>query len=663
MNQTNFQDNQERAKGRSRRKGSSVPRNGQSPMGSQLSEKKPGCGLKAALAAGCLVLGIAAAGGVVYTYLGQQYRSVFFPNTMINGMNASGRTPEEVKEMITSQIKGYSLVLETRQQTEEILRGNNIGLHPEYDGTLERILDEQEPLRWGLAALSEKDYTIGTMVAYDQELLEMAIDGMESMDPEAAQAPVDAHVSDYIEGVGYQIVVEEPGSLLNREQVLAGVSDALLNLQERLNLDEIGAYEAPKVLADDPELQVKLDQWNRYVDMTVTYQFGSSREVLDGSTIHQWLLDDGESGVILDESQVVQYVKDLAREYNTAYQPKTLKTSYGKTVTITGGPYGWRINQSAEAAALLEILRSGNSQSREPIYSQTANSHDGPDYGDTYVEINLTAQQLHFYKDGELLVKTDFVSGNESKGWGTPAGAYPLTYKQRNATLRGENYETPVSYWMPFNGNVGMHDADWRSSFGGTIYKNGGSHGCVNLPPAEAKKIYENISAGMPVLCYHLDGSGSQSTSAVKKPAETTAAETKPAETTAAETRPAETTAAETTAAETKTAETTAEETTAAETKPAQNDTISQPGISTQPVPGTSTQPTPGTSAQPTPGTSTQPTPGTYVQPTPGTSAQSTQPSAGVSSAPGTGNSIGNVSGPAAEESRSSSGVVSGPGQ
>ncbi|MEI3186586.1 MAG: L,D-transpeptidase [Lachnospiraceae bacterium] len=148
-------------------------------------------------------------------------------------------------------------------------------------------------------------------------------------------------------------------------------------------------------------------------------------------------------------------------------------------------------------------MRRERSRSAKPQYSQKAASHDGNDYGSTYVEINLTAQHLYFYKGGSLVVQSDFVSGNESKGWSTPAGAYPLTYKQRNATLKGENYSTPVSYWMPFNGGIGLHDAYWRSSFGGTIYKTNGSHGCINLPPAVAKTIYENISAGTAVLCYH----------------------------------------------------------------------------------------------------------------------------------------------------------------
>lgn len=92
------------------------------------------------------------------------------------------------------------------------------------------------------------------------------------------------------------------------------------------------------------------------------------------------------------------------------------------------------------------------------------------------------------------MVESDFVSGNLAKGWGTPAGSYPLAYKQKNAVLKGENYRTPVNYWMPFNNGIGMHDAKWRSSFGGAIYKTSGSHGCINLPPSVAKTIFDNIS-------------------------------------------------------------------------------------------------------------------------------------------------------------------------
>ena len=146
---------------------------------------------------------------------------------------------------------------------------------------------------------------------------------------------------------------------------------------------------------------------------------------------------------------------------------------------------------------------------RDLNYSMTANSHEGNDYGDSYVEINLTAQHLFLYKDGQLVIDSDFVSGNASKENGSPTGAYGITYTQKDATLRGDDYETPVAYWMPFAGNVGMHDASWRSKFGGSIYKYGGSHGCINLPVNVAKVIYENVGKNYPVLVYELPGTES----------------------------------------------------------------------------------------------------------------------------------------------------------
>lgn len=480
---------------------------------------------------------LAAASAGVYIYKGQQYKRVFFPNTVINGIDASGKSVEEVKALIASEIDGYVLTIEERDGETEQIAGDDIGLHSEFDGSLETLLEAQEPMKWWSLQKEEKTYEIETMVVYEEELLMEKVDGLRCFSEELVKAPENAYLSDYVSGQGYAIVPETRGNLLVKETAVAGIVDAIHNLQPSVSFEELDAYEKAEITSTDEELVKVADSLNKQAGVTVTYQFGDKTEVLNGDTIHAWLSVNADKTIGLDRDAVAAYVKSLASKYNTAYQPKTLKTSYGKTVTIKKGFYGWRINQSEETDQLYNIIRSGESQTREPVYSQTAASHGANDYGDTYVEINLTAQRLFFYKDGKLLVEADFVSGNASKNYDTPAGAYPLTYKERNATLKGEDYATPVSYWMPFNGNIGMHDANWRSSFGGSIYKTSGSHGCVNLPPSAAKTIYENISAGMPVLCYHLEGTErSSSSSAVK---ETTAAATTVPETTAPPETPA----------------------------------------------------------------------------------------------------------------------------
>jgi len=123
--------------------------------------------------------------------------------------------------------------------------------------------------------------------------------------------------------------------------------------------------------------------------------------------------------------------------------------------------------------------------------------------GDTYIEVDMGAQHMWAYKDGALLIDTDVVTGNISRNYGTPSMVAAIQYKDRNAVLRGDNYATPVKYWMPFYGNYGIHDASWRREFGGTVYLTNGSHGCVNTPPAAMKVIFENIDSGTPVVLYY----------------------------------------------------------------------------------------------------------------------------------------------------------------
>lgn len=556
------------------------------------SRKKKPFPAKAAAAAGAVILAAAAGGTGYYVYNAQQYNEVFFPNTTINGMDVSEKTVDQVKEMIASGIQGYSLTVRERGGNTEEIFGAEIGLKSEFDGSLEHYLESQEPMQWFRHRSKQTEYEIPAMISYDEQKLSEKIDGLECLKEENSRAPINAHISEYQPGQGYSIVPEEQGNLLNKETVTEGITHAIDNLDKEVDLEELDAYEKPEVTSENEELKELKEKLDRYASMSVTYQFGDSRETLGGDTISQWISVGDDGSISLDRNQVAAYVKNLASKYDTAYKSKTLNTSYGKTVTISKGFYGWRINQNEETNQLYEIIQSGESQTREPVYSQKANSHGANDYGNTYVEINLTAQHLFFYKNGKLVVESDFVSGNHAKNYDTPSGAYPLTYKQRDATLKGENYRTPVSYWMPFNGNIGMHDAYWRSSFGGQIYMTNGSHGCVNLPPAIAKTIFENISAGDPVLCYHLEGTGSKATSTgVKETQAATAAETTAAETTAA---PTETTAAGNLASQ---AETTAapqpaptpfeSETTAAETQPTPTESSPAP---TEPSPETTAQ-------------------------------------------------------------------------
>ena len=117
------------------------------------------------------------------------------------------------------------------------------------------------------------------------------------------------------------------------------------------------------------------------------------------------------------------------------------------------------------------------------------------------MEIDIPKQRMWFYKNGTLLVDTPVVTGNKGTA-DTPKGYFSVYSRARNTYLTGPGYSSFVQYWMAFSGGCGIHDASWRSTFGGNIYTYNGSHGCVNTPTAAVTKIYNNSAIGTPVIIY-----------------------------------------------------------------------------------------------------------------------------------------------------------------
>ena len=140
-----------------------------------------------------------------------------------------------------------------------------------------------------------------------------------------------------------------------------------------------------------------------------------------------------------------------------------------------------------------------------------ANSYGVNDLGNTYIEVDLTEQYMWYYQDGNVIFESDIVSGLASDPERkTPPGIFTLYYKKSPDVLRGTkkadgtySYEQPVTYWMPFNGGIGLHDAPWQTNFGGDWYLEHGSRGCVNLQYDVAETVFNNVDSGTPVVCHY----------------------------------------------------------------------------------------------------------------------------------------------------------------
>ncbi len=381
---------------------------------------------------------------VIYVIGFVHYRKHFLPGTELNGVKVSGMTADETEQCIKKEIDAYALTLVERDGATETINGRDINLQAVFNGEVAELISDQNSFAWIVGLFGKKELTANTLITYDEAAFNTCLTSLKAMDESSRVEPQDATVSEYSATEGYTIVPEVYGNRLLAEVFTENVQNAVLTLNEELNLDEAGCYKNPLLYSDDEALETLVANMNKYVNMTITYDLGDTTEVIDGNVIKDWLVIDG-TDVSISRDAVSEYTVELATKYNTAFHQRFLDTSYGKTVEIVGGDYGWKVDKEAELNQIIADIEGGVDVTREMNFSQTANSHGENDYGDSYVEINLTAQHLYLYSNGEMVLDTDFVSGNISKGNGTPTGAYGITYKERDATLNGENYSTPVS--------------------------------------------------------------------------------------------------------------------------------------------------------------------------------------------------------------------------
>lgn len=437
---------------------------------------------------------------IIYLGLTMYFKNHFYFGSVINGNNIAGKTVGEVEKDLSSKIDTYTLKLEERGDVTEQIKATDIGLKYDAD-KIKELKDNQNTSIWISALFKKKDPLMSQIVTYDEELLNKCFDNLSCFNSSNIIKPQNASLK-YTED-GYEIIDEVYGNKINKDVLYDGVTNAILKGQSTINLDETDCYENPQYTSKSQEAIDAKNTLDKYTDLTITYNSGNNTEVLDGSTIHNWLGVNENMEVIFDEAKVKKYVSKLSNMYNTFGKTRDFVTTSKTTVKVSGGNYGWIIDNSKEVKDLIETIKNGQSITKDPVYSQKAASRDANDIGNTYVEINMTKQHLWFYKNDSLVVEGDVVTGNASTNTLTPAGTYILNYKEKNATLKGEDYSSPVEFWMPFNGNIGIHDASWRTEFGKNIYMTNGSHGCINSPHELASTIFANIQAGTPIVCYY----------------------------------------------------------------------------------------------------------------------------------------------------------------
>ena len=468
------------------------------------SEDKKSFGKKTWIIAGSIV------GGLLVIYLGISafFIGHFFINTTINGKDFSGKSAADVEEYLKEQVKDYELELIELNNETDVIKGSDISLVYKEDSSVEDALKKQNPILWVTSLFSKSSQNINIQVDYDESKLEEKIQSIKAVTQEQTE-PASAYPK--FDGESFVVEPEVYGTAVNLEVLSEKIKDYITEFNPTLDMLDEECYKLPKYTSESPEVQAACDTMNQYCKASITYPM-TENVVVDKSLISTWLTYDENMQVTFNEDAVREWMRTFGATYDTVGATRTITSPSGKTVEVSGGTYGWSIDEETEAQNLINSIKNGETATREPAYAQTAASHSAQDWGTTYIEVDLSAQHMWYIVDGSVAFQADVVTGLPTPDRATPSGVYSILYTERNATLVGEKdpatgepiYRTPVSYWMPFTWQGhGFHDATWQPGFGGSLYQSLGSHGCVNMSYSDAGTLFGMISAGTPVVLHY----------------------------------------------------------------------------------------------------------------------------------------------------------------
>ncbi len=439
--------------------------------------------------------------------------SKFSPNTSICGVACGGLEADEAAAALESAAAAKTVRLCAEDGTllrettlAELAAGADIG------GQVHTLLQNQRAQR-GLAALHDSavyEYTLS--FAVDEEALKAPLDALLRGDGYTERQPQDAALVLDVDGV--RIDRGDEGNIFDLDAcaraaaVYLAQTDVLEVGAEELDMAD--ALVKPAVAADDPTLNRRLDVLSRVVDLGLTVNFCGGRsytftpgdmvsilqvEYLDYATrIHV----DAEALAALLDGVIDKLGADgVDAKYGHVYDTR-------QYVYLTVDDTGYKLDRDTLNA---DVARAILKRSAGPVAAQydytwwLRQKYGWLGYVDTAVEISIDNQYLWFYKDGVLLTETPVTTGTASLS-PTNRGAFTVSYVSGDTNLTGPTWNYHVDYWIPFDGDIGLHDSYWRDNYGADYYLTDGSHGCVNTPHEPMGIIHANSYMGMAVIVY-----------------------------------------------------------------------------------------------------------------------------------------------------------------
>lgn len=466
------------------------------------------------------------------------YNGHWYSNTKIGDKDVSGMTLSEATKTMKEVYSSYELQIKGRNDGSLTINGDDIDYNVDVETAVKKAYEKQHSKFSFSKLFKNNDTKIEPKVSFDENKVDSILKSASIVKGDSNYkivAPVDAKAAYSKKKNCYQVVKENPGNTLDKDNFSEEVKKALDNGETSMDISDSekypDVYVKPENTSDDKEIKKEVNACNAVALRWVTWTIHKGvQESATPEDISKWITYNNGK-VVLDNQAMRDWMEKLCLKYKTLGGTRKFKSHTGKMIKLSGGDYGWQLDYEKMCAQLKDSINKKMSKklqrayiknndeesqkavtvTNKPEWLGTAYRYDPEnkmnDWNkNSYIEADLGAQMVYVFKNGKIIYSCPTISGKPVPGRKTTTGMFFIKDHARHRVLRGDNYATPVANWVRITWTgTGFHQAEWQpwGSWSPSLYKVRGSHGCLNLSPSSAASIYELTSYKQMVFMHY----------------------------------------------------------------------------------------------------------------------------------------------------------------
>ena len=338
----------------------------------------------------------------IFGYFGVAYyfSKHFYPDTTINKIDVSGKSLLDATKQFEKVIETYELTIGDEGVEEESIYGKNIHLKYASNKEIQEVLKQQNVWSWIADIFQKKTKTVKFNVEYDETLLDEQINQLKILKEE--QIPGE-NAKPVFNGEQFVIQKETNGTGIDYVKLRKAIENKLKAQDTNLNLEKEQCYLAPEYTEKSEKVRAACDIMNSYLEASITYDM-TEPVIVDRSLIGTWITVDQDMEVVFQTDLIKVWLEEFGNKNDTVGITRTFTTPDGRAAQVSGGTYGWSIDEETELTNLQNDIKNKAIVTRQPAYyiGGIAATHAMPDWGNTYIDVDLTAQHMWYVVNGTV---------------------------------------------------------------------------------------------------------------------------------------------------------------------------------------------------------------------------------------------------------------------